>query len=408
MGAGPKETVIVNNRRNFVIRVIRDKIRVLQVVGRPSWDERFLRKLLKKNPNVDLISFFILRTSSSIQVARRNEMSLIPFPTQELFEDQLGSFDLIIFQNFTYRGYQMRRYLPLIKRYVNKGGGFVMTGGDISFADGGYGGTAIEDFLPVTLSGVSKSTPSNVPFSPKLTAAGRFHPITALSFTPDENDKIWRDLPQLVGLNRIGKVRSDAVVLLEHPSEQAGGSNVPVVAVRNFGQGRVLSIFTDTTWRWDFKSFGQGQDNRNYYKFWGNAIRWLIRDPELKTIRVRTDKDRYAVGEQVTVTVRLQGYDYRPAVGKSLVVRVTERGQKENGVADTTSKKGITDSAGRFTFVLDAGGEGVFDVEASAESNRRERQRCLRGCFRALRTGVYEDQPCLACILVKMGWGRCI
>ncbi|MEZ4466735.1 MAG: hypothetical protein R3F43_20385 [bacterium] len=61
---------------------------------------------------MDLISFFILRTGASIDVARRDELSLIPFPTQELFEEQLGSFDLIVFQNFTYRGYQMIQYLP--------------------------------------------------------------------------------------------------------------------------------------------------------------------------------------------------------------------------------------------------------------------------------------------------------
>ena len=109
----PGEKITVNNRRDFVIRVIRDKIRVLQVVGQPSWDERFLRKLLKKNPNVDLISFFILRTSASVDPARKDELP-DSVSDRELFEEQLGSFDLIIFQNFTYRGYRMRQYLPLI------------------------------------------------------------------------------------------------------------------------------------------------------------------------------------------------------------------------------------------------------------------------------------------------------
>ena len=132
--------------------------------------------------------------------------------------------------------------------------------------------------------------------------------------------------------------------------------------MRNFGQGRVLSVLTDTTWRWDFNAFGAGQDNRNYYKFWGNAIRWLIRDPDLKTIRVTTDKDRYAVGEQVTVTVRLQSYDYRPAVGKNLEVRVAERGQPKDSAKDSTVMKGVTDSAGRFTFVMDVGQRGRLSM----------------------------------------------
>ena len=90
----------------------------------------------KKNLNVDLISYYHLRTPDSIDPARKGELSLIPFPTRELFEEQLDSFDLVIFQNFTYRGFRMRRYLPRIRDYVKAGGGFVMVG-DLSFTSGG-------------------------------------------------------------------------------------------------------------------------------------------------------------------------------------------------------------------------------------------------------------------------------
>ena len=85
VSALPGEAVVENNHRSFVVQMIRDKIRVLQVVGRPSWDVRSLRSLLKRNPNVDLVSFFILRTNESIDSARTNELSLIPFPTNEFF-----------------------------------------------------------------------------------------------------------------------------------------------------------------------------------------------------------------------------------------------------------------------------------------------------------------------------------
>jgi hypothetical protein len=157
----------------FVMRIIRDKIRVLQVVGRPSWDQRFLRQLLKKNPNVDLISFFILRTNTPHHDRPPDELSLIPFPTQELFKEQLGSFDLIIFQNFTYRGYQMEHYLPLIRDYVHNGGGFVMIGGDLSFTSGGYAGTPIAEFLPMSLRRDKADAATPDRFRPVLTEAGK-------------------------------------------------------------------------------------------------------------------------------------------------------------------------------------------------------------------------------------------
>ena len=105
------EAVATNNSRAFVLRVIRDKIRVLQVAGAPSWDVRAMRAMLEDNPNVDLISFFILRTQDSISLVPSDEMSLIPFPTRELFEEQLPSFDVIILQNFEFLPYGLGDYL---------------------------------------------------------------------------------------------------------------------------------------------------------------------------------------------------------------------------------------------------------------------------------------------------------
>ncbi|MCA9527163.1 MAG: hypothetical protein KC549_12795, partial [Myxococcales bacterium] len=140
------------------------------------------------------------------------------------FEEQLGSFDLIIFQNFTYRGYQMIQYLPLIREYVREGGGFVMIGGDLSFTSGGYAGTPIADFLPVELPPEGGDLIDEGRFRPTLTEAGRRHPITALSLVPEENDKLWAGLPELSGINRVLGVREDAVVLAQHPAREAGGA----------------------------------------------------------------------------------------------------------------------------------------------------------------------------------------
>lgn len=374
VGEGPGERITVNNRRQFVIRIIRDKIRVLQVVGRPSWDERFLRKLLKKNPNVDLISFFILRTGASIDVARRDELSLIPFPTRELFEEQLGSFDLIVFQNFTYRGYQMRQYLPLIREYVRDGGGFVMVGGDLSFASGGYAGTPIEDFLPVELPPDRMDLIDVERFAPQLTEAGARHPITRLSLIPEDNRRAWGELPELSGVNRVAGVRPDATVLATHPTLRVGGQPAPVVATMGFGEGRVLAVTTDSTWHWDFLAAGAGGDNRHYYRFWGNAIRWLIRDPTLEPVRIEADRDRYPLGGAATLVTRVVGVDYQPAEGVEVTVQV-DRGAFDAAGAlvrePVETLTGRTDAAGEFVARYVPPSDGAWYVTARAEVGGR-------------------------------------
>jgi len=367
VGAAPSERITVNNKRQFVIRVIRDKIRVLQVVGRPSWDERFLRKLLKKNPNVDLISFFILRTSASLDVARRNELSLIPFPTRELFEEQLGSFDLIIFQNFTYRGYQMQQYLPLIRDYVRNGGGFVMIGGDLSFASGGYTGTPIEEFLPVTLPRSGKLVDLDR-FKPQLTEAGRYHPITMLDIVPEANTAAWAKLPPLSGSNRVSGLAPKALALATHPTLRTAEGPAPVISVREFGEGRVLAVTSDSTWHWDLLSVGEGGDSRNFYKFWGNAIRWLIHDPDLKPLRVHADRDRYPLGVAITVVARAFGADYTPAEDAEISFQISRRrdGSAASEIEDTLSSTCRTDTAGECVMRITPPRDGGWTIRATA------------------------------------------
>src|SRR5438552_16127765 len=172
------EALAQNNSRSFVLKVIRDRVRVVLVVGRPSWDVRFLRQLLKRDPNVDLISFFILRTPGDDPHSSQDELSLIPFPTQEIFQEQLKTFDLVIFQNFNHRPYRMSQYLDGIAAYVRDGGAFAMIGGDQSFSAGDYAGTPIEEILPVTLFPPGPTAVDETPIQVRLTDAGRRHPVT--------------------------------------------------------------------------------------------------------------------------------------------------------------------------------------------------------------------------------------
>ncbi|MFW5968313.1 MAG: glutamine amidotransferase, partial [Persicimonas sp.] len=305
------EVLDENNIDHFLLNVIRDKIRVLQVVGEPNWDERFLRRHLKQNPNYDLVSFFILRTDSDVQQVPNDELSLIPFPTRELFEEELGSFDLVIFQNFAFGPYQMHQYLPHIADFVRDGGGFAMIGGEQSFGTGGYGGTPIEEILPVNLPqmGDSSDALDTREFNPELTEAGQTHPITQLAFDPDKNREIWADLPQMQGSNLVYP-KSGATTLATHPDIEQGGEKMPMIAVDDIEEGRSMALAGDSSWRWKFRHVGEGGSSRRYEHFWNRAIRWLIRDPELKLINVDVADDIAPPGDDQEVTITISEPDY--------------------------------------------------------------------------------------------------
>ncbi|HLM45111.1 MAG TPA: theronine dehydrogenase, partial [Myxococcaceae bacterium] len=176
----PDEAVSENNSRSFTLKVIRDRVRVLLVVGRPSWDERFLRGLLRQDANVDMVSFYILRSMADDPgvVSQERELSLIPFPMEEIFDEKLDTFDVVIFQNFGYADPQLAitEYERNLERYVHNGGAFVMIGGDSVLGEGRANMPTLMEALPVEAAG-----PANVePFKARLTPEGLRHPVTAL------------------------------------------------------------------------------------------------------------------------------------------------------------------------------------------------------------------------------------
>ena len=358
------EALAGNNEQTFTLKVIRDRVRVLHLSGRPSWDERFLRAMLRRDPNVDLVSFFILRTESDEQPWNRNDLSLIPFPTYEIFDEQLRSFDLVIFQNFNFAPYGVEPFLPGVRDYVEGGGALAMVGGDLSFASGGYGATALRDVLPVelpvagpTTSGADATITSDS-FRPKLTPEGRTHPVTSLLLDPRENEQRWLRLPALEGINRVPRARTGAATLLAHPTlKSADGKPAPVLVAGDAGKGRSLALLTDTGWHWGFLSAGEGDDGRAFQRFWENGIRWLVRDPALTLLRLELDRLEYRRNQPIAARVRAMHADYSPAPGVevTLVVNRTDGPKQVDG-------KPAPAPAPTLRATTDADGEAHVDV----------------------------------------------
>ena len=326
----PGEAIAENNRRAFVLKVVREKIRVVHVAGRPNWDARFLRAALKNDPNIDLVAFFILRSPSDIEFVSSEETSLIPFPCQELFQDQLRTFDVLILQNFNYSAYCSQFLQPAIVPFVESGGAVAMVGGDLSFTSGGYYGSEVGQILPVVL------LPDDLPpsrlidatsFVPKLTPAGKNHVVTALHLDVKENARLWEQQTALDGLNLVHKARAQATVLLAHPTlKDRDGSPMPVLSVAELGKGRTLSLQADSTWKWSFvqpNAFAAKNDKKadslargaTYQRFLDQAIRWLIRDPSLRLLRIEMAENEVRRGQTARAEVRALGPDYQ-AQGK--------------------------------------------------------------------------------------------
>mgnify|MGYP005628048801 FL=1 len=356
------ESVAVNNRKDFQVKIIRDRIRVLHLNGRPSWDSRFLRQVLANHPKIDLLSFFILRTLDDDVASSPSELSLIPFPTNLLFSDYLNSFDLILFQNFSYKPFIDKGYLANIKNFVENGGAFAMIGGDLSFQGGSYAQTEIEQILPVELNATSQPF-KNESFNLQLERTPSRHPILQLEKEPSANGEAWGNLPELNGINIGLKPRNNSNVLA---SFIKGGVKYPVLVTGRIGKGRSLVIATDSLWNWHFRQVGEGGSGRHYNRFWNNLISWLIDEPETRLLKLETYKERYGEEEEVLLHVSALKSNYDPYFGAQ--VRLTIRAQS----GDIKRKIIKTNEDGEASHRFIPKEEGFYSVKAEIEIGKRK------------------------------------
>jgi len=361
----PGEVTRANNTRRFVLKVVRDRVRVLQIAGRPSWDVRFLRQHLKRDPNVDLVSFFILRTHLDVTHAMPGEMSLIEFPVRQLFSTHLSSFDLVVMQDFERYPAEVGMYLDNIARYVRGGGALAVLGGEHTLSRGGFVGTRFARILPVQLlpPGPPATLVSEALFKPRWTSVAEHHPITRPLGQPTLSTVQLRGLPALEGINRVARAHRDAAVLADHPTLRGeDGRPAPVLAVREVERGRVLTMLTDSTWLWRFAAAGGGGASA-YDAFWQRAVRYLLGDPEFDRLRVVTGHHPYPADRPFRVTITASDPKYLPQKGVVVAHRVVRTDRLPE--AEVTSGSGTTGDSGEVAVTLTLP-PGTFRLEAKA------------------------------------------
>ncbi|MCA9713433.1 MAG: hypothetical protein H6713_36930 [Myxococcales bacterium] len=371
------EATTANNRWPFVVKVLRDKVRVLHVSGRPDWDVRALRTLMRKDPNVELLSYYILRgLDDSDREDRSAPLSLIAFPTDALFEEELGSFDLVILHNFDAVNHRVGRYLGNIAQYVQEGGALVVIGGDLGLATGDYRNPDLAAIMPVDI-----QVPTGLdtrPFRPRMTDAARRHPVTAR--LAEAGFTRWDGLPDLDSYNPIqanASTRSGlhATTLLERQSPDEPGT-MPLLMTAEPGRGRVLVLATGSTWRLGFAADLPLVDGaRPYDLLWLGVIRWLLRDASSERLTLETDRASYGTHAPVTLraTALSTSYAPEPEVGIHWLVRPLTRDGLDEGsapggadaIADAIARgEWTTDSLGRASETLDPLPAGSYEATA--------------------------------------------
>ena len=305
---GPNELTMANNRAVVEINGVRDRLRVLLVSGEPHAGERTWRNLLKSDPSVDLVHFTILRPPEKQDGTPIRELSLISFPTRELFEVKLHEFDLVIFDRYRRRGVLPPVYLQNIVDYVMAGGALLEAVGPTFASPYSIFRTPLGGALP----GEPTGEVIERGYKPVVTEPGNRHPVTAdlPGSGKDGTDPSWgRWFRQIDVQVRRGQV------LME------GADGRPLLILDRIGLGRVAQINSDHIWLWARGFEGGGPQGELLRRM----AHWLMQEPDLEedAITATVEGDKLVI-ERRSVEPDEWPIEVQTPDGETLSLQLTE------------------------------------------------------------------------------------
>jgi hypothetical protein len=262
------ELTAVNNRAVVAIDGVRDKLRVLLVSGEPNAGERTWRNLLKSDASVDLVHFTILRPPEKQDGTPINELSLIAFPTRELFQQKIGEFQLIIFDRYARQGVLPMIYFDNIARYVRDGGAVLVAAGPDYASSTSLWRTPLDSILPAEPDG----TLTERGFRPKLTELGKRHPVTRDLEGSASEPPHWSQWFRVVDTRN-----PTGTAVMQGPD------NEPLLLLSRQGEGRVALLLSDHIWLWA-RGFEGGGPHLDLMR---RLSHWLMKQPELEEEALR-------------------------------------------------------------------------------------------------------------------------
>ena len=321
------ELTAVNNRAAAVIDGIRENLRVLLVSGEPHAGERIWRNLLKSDASVDLVHFTILRPPEKQDGTPIDELSLIAFPTRELFSVKINQFDLIIFDRYAQQGVLPLLYFDNIARYVRDGGALLVASGPDYASESSLYTTPLADVLPAAPTGrvIEK------PFTPEVTDLGKRHPVTRGLEGGDATPPHWSRW-----FRQIETDRPTGEVVMK------GADDQPLLVLEREDKGRVALLLSDQVWLWA-RGFEGGGPHVDLLR---RLAHWLMKEPDLEEEALRAS----AKGATLTIERQTMAERIDP------VMAISPSGQRRSVTL-------LPDGPGRFRAELTAGEIGLWRIE---------------------------------------------
>ena len=315
----PGEMVAQNNTQQAIVNVSDRREKILYIEGEPRWEMKFLRYAVRDDKNLQIMTLLRLAKDQYRRFSVDDSLDLVagfPKTRDELFAYKgiiLGSMEASYFT-----GDQLRMLADFVSE---RGGGLLALGGRRALGEGGFAGTPVADVLPVELGrGPNDKAQYFNELKVEVTVPGSIHAATQIAEAESTSVQRWKTMPALTSVNRIGRAKPGATVLLTGAPTKGGDREI-VLAYQRYGRGKAIVFPVQDSWVWQMDASIDVEDV-SFESYWRQLLRWLVNDVPSR-VMVAATGDQAAPGDPVELNAEISDRTFLKVNNAQAVARVT-------------------------------------------------------------------------------------
>ena len=331
------ELTDANNQKTFSVKVVKAKLNVFYLEGRPRWDYTFLKRALERDPDIEATCAILSNRSKQLPVGsvinrlegyypQATSVSETPQFPETLAE--LSKYDVLILGDLGAGHLTETQQRAIVDFVERQGKPVIFLPSRDMLGVNGLGKTELASLLPIDVPRDGCRV-EDTEFTVQLTRSGAFHPMLQLdnrqrtqmgeiAVLGENSVSLWRNMPAVPRSFSGFRLRGGATALMEN------GQGTPILIFQRTGLGKSLLIAAEGVYNWDFgvKTFKDSRYHTIYPRFWAQVLRWMATDTDDRNVYLTTDASTYAIGDTVNVRAYLYSETYQPQAGATVDLEV--------------------------------------------------------------------------------------
>lgn len=318
-----------NNNRSVMVKVLKNKLRVVLLAGAPNADVAAVTSTLQEDRNIEPILF-----------TQKLNGEFYSSPEGKNLQQLLPSADCVIMIGFPAQ-WTSQGTLQFVSETIKKKQLPLLFIASRTIDLGKL--RLIESILPFTVSSERMDEQSifAVPVKTML-----YHPIVSLS---QVQTTVWDKLPPVYYSIPTFKAKPEASTLF-YIALQGVPIAAPFMLMRTTVGSRTLAITGYGIFRWKLLA-AASEETKNFFPVWLSAVtRWLSTRDSDKRLRVEPTKEFFAQGESIDFSAQAYNDSYEPI----------------DNVDIALSLHSLNDKSNEATVAFQSNGTGLYSASAGA------------------------------------------